>query len=216
MKSLDQTKAHVATLAALLVFLDLSRVNAGIIDLLRGEQAGPVPQRVAFVGSARVKQVQGDVLRLTGRDQWAPLKEGDELKPGDIVQSRSGSAVLSMTESESFVKVTPNTSCRLVPLQDGWDPAVLSGQEEREGFIVRSCRGQAYVASSGRDWTPVTVNTVLKRGTQVRTESGAFIDLFHTESQRATRIIGSVEVKLDERVLAERVHSPPTFAAARR
>ena len=205
----------MAAFTAFLLLCDGSTLNAGIVDLLRGEQTH-APQRVAFVGAARVKQVDGEVQRLAGVERWIPLQKGETLNPGDIVRTSTGSAVLLMVESESFVKVTPNTVCRLVPLEKNWDPAVLSGQEQREGFVVRSCRGNAYAASADGTWTPLTVNAVLAEGTQVRTEPGAFVDLFDTKSQRPIRISGSVEIQLSEQVLARRVAAPPTLAAARR
>jgi hypothetical protein len=215
MKTSFKVKSQMAAFSAFLLLSNSSMSNAGLVDLLRGEQT-PAPQRVAFVGAARVQQVEGEVQRLAGVEQWIPLKSGDTLNPGDIVRTSSGSAILLMLESESFVKVTPNTFCRLVPLAKNWDPAVLSGQEQREGFVVRSCRGNAYAASTDGNWTPLTVNAVLAEGTQVRTEPGAFVDLFDTKLQRPTRISGSVEIKLDEHVLAQRIVTPPTLAAARR
>ena len=190
-------------------------MRAGIIDILRGETLETPFQRVAFVGAASVKDAQGEVQRLAGVEHWVALKKGDQLQPGVLVRTTSGSAVLSMLESESFVKVSPNTLCRLVALENGWDKAVVSGREEREGFVVRSCRGNVYTRSADGSWTALAVNAVLAPGTQVRTESGAFVDLFHTQLQRPLRISGSVETSLNERALVQRTISAPTLAAAR-
>jgi hypothetical protein len=212
----SKTMKPLGTFTACLFLSSSPLLNAGLIDLLRGEPSEPALQRVAFVGTANVKEVQGEVLRLAGVERWVHLKNGDKLNPGDIVKTSSGCAVLSMVESESFVKVTPNTLCRIVPIQSGWDAAVVSGQESREGFVVRGCRGNAYANFGDGQWVTMAVNTVLASGTKVRTEPGAFIDLFHTKLQRPVRISGSMDVRLDERVLAQRVASPPSFAAARR
>ena len=210
-----KVKKIIGTIAACTFLSSTSLVNAGIIDLLRGEPGEQI-QRVAFVGAARVKEVQGEVHRLAGVERWVALEEGDHLQPGDMLRTSSGSALLCMVESESYVKVTPHTLCRLVPVENGWDPAVVSGEESQEGFVVRGCRGNAYANSGDGNWVALTVNTVLASGTKVRTEPGAFVDLFHTKLQRAVRISGSVDFRLDERVLAQRVISPPSLAAARR
>jgi hypothetical protein len=212
---MKSSKARIGILAACAFLASSSVVSAGIIDILRGETGETPFQRVAFVGAASVKEVQGEVQRLAGVEHWVALKKGDQLQPGDLLRTTSGSAVLSMLESESFVKVTPNTLCRLVALENGWDRAVLSGQEEREGFAVRGCRGNVYSRSADGSWTPLAVNAVLARGTQVRTERGALVDLFHTHLQRPLRISGSVETSLDERVLAQRLTEVPTLVAAR-
>jgi hypothetical protein len=173
-------------------------------------------QRVAFVGAANVKEVQGDVQRLAGVEHWTALKKGDELQPGDLLRTASGSAVLAMLESRSFVKVTPNTLCRLVVLESGWEKAIVSGQEEREGFVVRGCRGKVYARSTDGSWTPIAVNALLAPGTEIRTEPGAFVDLFHTRLQHPLRIGGSVETSLDERALAQRLTAAQSLAAAGR
>ena len=209
-------KKPVGMLAACAFLSNSAVVSAGIIDVLRGETDQTPFQRVAFVGAATVKEVQGEVQRLAGVEHWTALKKGDQLQPGDLLRTTSGSAVLSMLESESFVKVTPNTLCRLVALEHGWERAVLSGQEEREGFAVRGCRGKVYSRSADGNWTPLVVNAVLSPGTQVRTDPGASVDLFHTALQRPLRISGSVETSLDEKVLAQRVVAAPSLASARR
>ena len=212
----SKAKKPVGALAACALLSSSALVNAGIIDLLRGEASEEALQRVAFVGAASVKEIEGEVQRLAGVERWIALRKGDKLNPGDMLRTGSGSAVLCMVESESFVKVTPNTLCRLVPIEKGWDPAVVSGEESQEGFVVRGCRGNAYANSGDGNWAPMTVNAVLASGTKVRTEPGAFVDLFHTKWQRPVRISGSVNVRLDDRVLARRVTSPPSLAATRR
>ena len=212
------SKAHrssIGTVAAILC-LSATGLSAGIIDLLRGEDEPPDPQRVAFVGAATVRNIQGTAERLTGVERWVALREGDQLSPGDILRTGSGTAILCMRESESFVRLTPNTLCRLVPIQNNWDRAAVSGQEERHGFVVRSCRGQAFAETPTGKLTRLAVNDVLAVGTEVRTEPGAIVDLFHTETGRPVRIRGSVELKLDERTVAQRVAVQPSFAAARR
>ena len=219
MKSwLRTAKKPMALLTVCAILSSNALVGAGIIDILRGQTAEATAsfQRVAFVGAATVQEVQGEVQRLAGVEHWTALKKGDHLQPGDLLRTTSGSAVLSMLESESFVKVTPNTLCRLVALENGWDRAVLSGEEERQGFVVRSCRGNVYSQSADGRWTPLVVNAVLAEGTQVRTDPGASADLFHTQLQRPLRIGGSVETSLDEKVLAQRVVLAPTLAAAGR
>lgn len=187
--------------------------HAGVIDILRGEPAAP--QRVAFVGSAEVKTVTGKVMRLSGIDRWTELSQGAKLAPGDMIRSEDGNALLQMTESGSFIKITPNTVLRLVPIERTWDPGVLTGREEKSGFIVRSCRGSAFIEKTGR-WEPVEVNTVLARGTQVRTAPGSSIDLFDTQLRQAVRIQGPVRLTLDENLTLRPLRTAPSLASATR
>jgi hypothetical protein len=94
-----------------------ARAEWKLISFMRGEPgSAPPKQRVAFVGSAAVKTVEGNAERLCGIDCWTPLSAGYQLKTGDIIQTGKGSVVLKMDESQSFVKVTPNTVLRLIPL----------------------------------------------------------------------------------------------------
>src|SRR5688572_24660270 len=112
MKGRFNVRKLIATSA---VVASLTGVNtdAGFLDILRGE---PVePQRVAFIGAARVQGVSGTVERLSGIDQWTAVENGEELKPGDMIRTTTGTAIVQMTESGSFVKVTQNTVLRLVP-----------------------------------------------------------------------------------------------------
>jgi hypothetical protein len=99
------------------------RAEWKLISFMRGEPASAPPkQRVAFVGSAVVKAVDGKAERLCGIDSWTPLSSGYQLKTGDIIQTGEGSVVLKMNESQSFVRVTPNTVLRLIPLNDRTTP----------------------------------------------------------------------------------------------
>jgi hypothetical protein len=219
MKAVSAYSQLRASLTAVTFFASsLVGVNAGFIDLLRGEEAAPERsfQRVAFVGPARVKEVQGEAERLVGIDAWKRLEKGAELAPGDVVRTRNGTVVLRMSESGSFVKVTPRTILRLVPLDQGRDRSVLSGREERKGFVVRSCRGKATVRRPGGDWKNVEVNAVLSEGAELWTEPGTMIDLFDTKTQRPVRIHGSALIKLHGSAFANRVLVQPGLVAAAR
>lgn len=201
------------TSAALICTGFLQTATAGVLDLLRGEPAEP--QRVAFVGSAEIKNFTGRVQRLSGIDRWNTVTPGTKLQPGDIIRSQEGTALLQMKGSQSFVKVTPNTIVRFVPMHSEWDSAVLSGREEKDGFIVRSCRGIAFVEKDGR-WQPLEVNTVIARGTEVRTSPRAVIDLFDTQSKQPVRIQGPARLTLDENVATRRMRTAPNLASATR
>jgi len=203
----------IATSAAIFS-LNGIQSEAGLINLLRGEPAEP--QRVAFIGAARIQEVSGTVERLTGIDRWKVVANGAQLQPGDIIRTTEGTAVLQMTESGSFIKVTPNTVLRLVPAEHAGDRTLVFGQEARDGFVVRSCRGKAYVANKSGEWQPVEVNQVLARGANLRTESGAVIDLFDTETKRPVRVPGAVRLTLNDEMLARRVAGQPSIAALRR
>lgn len=189
--------------------------HAGFMDLLRGDPASNtvVAQRVAFVGTATVKEVQGRAEKLVGIDSWEQLRKGVELAPGDIIRTQEGTVMLHMVQSGSFVKMTPHTVLRLLRFEKGWDPAILSGREDRKGFIVRSCRGRAFARSAGSEWESVTVNSVLTAGCEVRTEPGAVVDLFNTDKRQPVRIPGSSYLKLNDALLASRVHTEPALVA---
>lgn len=214
MKSiLSKAKKRFAIATTLICLGSSQMTGAGILDLMRGEPAPPEPQRVAFVGSAKVRQINGSAERLSGVDRWKKLELGAQLYPGDVIRTRASSVVLCMSESQSFVKVTPNTVLRLVEIEKGWDRAVVSGEEERTGFVVRSCRGKAYFDPGDGSWRILEVNDVLARGTDVRTEAGAMVDLFHTGTKRPLRIPGSAQVTLNEEVLARRASFEPSLAS---
>ena len=199
-------KTSSTLLAVLGCLSSLSSVQAGFLDVLRGEPDSTTPsfQRVAFIGSARVKEVQGQAERLVGIDSWKPLEKRAELMPGDLVRTHNGTVLLRMNESGSFVKVTPQTILRLVALENNWDQGALSGMEEKKGFVVRSCRGKAFVREPGQEWKSVEVNAVLAAGSEIRTESETVVDLFNTRRQRALRIQGPVVIKLQESALANK------------
>jgi hypothetical protein len=205
----------IASAAIIFFFANTTCVNAGIISLLRGETTVPEQQRVAFVGAAEVKEVSGAVERLAGVDRWEKLSAGARLLPGDIIRTAAGSAVLCMCESKSFVKITPNTLLRLVDFESGWDRSIVSGREERSGFVVRSCRGSAFFAEANGGWKSVQVNQVLAPGTALRTQAGAVVDLFDNSSKRPLRVPGAAQLKLDEQTLARTVTKEPTFASAK-
>lgn len=210
------TKLRKTGPTVLLIYLfSLSSLEAGFFDVLRGEADAAIPsfQRVAFVGSARVKEVQGEAERLAGIDSWKPLEKGAELMPGDLVRTRNGTVVLRMTDSGSFVKVTPQTILRLLECESTWDRGALSGTEEKQGFAVRSCRGKAFVREPGQEWKSVEVNVVLADGSEVRTEPETVVDLFNIGKQRAVRIQGPAVVNLQESAVAGKSVVGPSFVA---
>ena len=86
-----------------------------LLSFLRGEAIEPPVQRVAFVGCATVREVQGTAERLCGIDCWSAVKPGMELKPGDVIRAGTGTVVLKIERSDSYVKINSNTVLRLVP-----------------------------------------------------------------------------------------------------
>jgi len=173
-----------------------------LLKMLR-EEPQPPPQRVAFIGSARVEQIHGKVERLSGIDTWSPVNPGFRLEPGDMLRTQNGSATIRMSDSKSFVKITPNTILRLVPLEKNGDPASLTGSEDHNGFVVRSCRGSAVFRDAG-EWKPVIVNTVLPESAIIRTDPGSTVDLFSTITKHAVRIDGSQQIELANAILVRR------------
>ncbi len=193
-------------------------VSAGIIKILKGDkpQSQPQFQRVAFVGPAVVKEVTGRAERLAGLDRWEAVEKGAELQPGDIVRTHNGTVLLRMTESGSFIKMTPWTMLRLAPFEKGWDRGVLSGREEQEGYIVRSCRGDAQYREKNGDWKRVTVNAVLAEGSVVKMQTDTTIDLFGTREMRPVRLQGRTETALTASIFPGRSADSTTVAAVTR
>jgi len=216
MKTWIFVKNRLASAAIIFLAANTASIQGGFFDIRRGESAEPEPQRVAFVGAAQVREATGIVERLSGVDQWEKLQAGEELLPGDVVRTAEGTAVLRMRESKSFVKITPHTTLRLIAIESGWDRAVVTGREERTGFVVRSCRGKAYVIAANGEWRLLRVNDVLAPGTALRTSSEAVVDLFHNASHQPLRVVGAVQLKLETPLLARVPIVQPTLMATSR
>lgn len=145
-KALNTLKRKTAV-AALALLLASPAATAGIMDILRG----PAPaanetewRRVAFVGEARVLEVQG-TAELMNRGRWQPLRKGAALREGDEIRTRpDGRVTLQMRGSGSLVRVTPSTILRLASMSPEWDPAAQTGRESKSGYAVRSVRGSAF------------------------------------------------------------------------
>ena len=185
--------------------------NAGLIALLRGDDASASPcQHLAFVGSAKVEAVQGKPLRLQGIDGWAQLHTGATLEPGDLIRSEDGIVLLRMRVTDSFIKVTPHTLVRLVPLEK--NESTLANVNK--GFVVRACRGIAESRDSSGIWKPIEINAVLPDGAALRTGTGATVDLFNTASNRPLRITGKADLALNS-AIAARIISQTALASVR-
>jgi hypothetical protein len=202
------------------IFLSLTLLHfstpadAGLIALMRGpKQPEPAFQRVAFVGAAVVREVQGTAEKLSGIDRWETLRPGTALQPGDIIRTRQGTVVLRMTARGAFIKVTPQTVLRLTPLEKNWDRSVLTGREEAEGFVIRSCRGDARVQDATGAWRKVAVNAVIPEGTPIRVARDGVLDLYWTREARALRLTGHSEAILNASVFSGR--KAETVALAR-
>jgi hypothetical protein len=190
--------------------------RGGLLDILK---EGPSPadreyQRVAFVGEAKVRNVEGKTELLAGIERWVRLREGTRLRPGDVVRTGEGASVLlQMVESGSLIRMTPRTVLRLTPLEEGWDRSALSGKEEKKGYSVRSVRGKVLVRAGDLQWEGVEVNSVLPQGAIVRTDPGAWMDLFHCESGKFVRVQSDTQVVLsDASELTSRSLRSPTVA----
>jgi hypothetical protein len=216
----SSSSSRILTLSAALVIASAIPARAGIIDLLRGnsraEEEAAVYQKVAFVGSAEVKVVEGRAMRLSGVDRWTPLQAGIEITPGDIIRSGEGFVILRMKESDSFVKITPHTVLRLVPMENGWDRGVLSGREERRGFLVRGCRGKAETQVKAGDWKTVAVNSVLSEGAVIQVGADSTVDLFAITQGRPVRITGPTRVTLSPSVIGSGRLAQSALASADR
>jgi hypothetical protein len=210
MKRLTRWTSKISKFLAAALCFAAFEANAGLISILKhgrpeAPEAAPAParpewQRVAFVGSAVIKEVSGRVEMLKGVDRWVAIGKGQRLQPGDLVRTGEGSrAVLKMESSGSFVAMTPKTILRLSVFEKTWDQSVLSGVETRKGYKVRSLRGVAEVKKNNQ-WLPLSVESVIPVGASVRTHPNTTMDLFHSESGSFIRLQPSVEVALDPAV----------------
>ena len=208
--------------AALLLSASLqlaAPARAGLLDILRGPapaaepSAQPSYHRVAFVGPALVKEVHGQAELLSGIDRWLPLSAGARLEPGDIVRTGDGTVVLRMASSGSFVKMTPRTILRLAEFEQSWDRSVLTGREENQGFVVRSCRGPAQIQEAGGLWRPLLVNSVIAEGTSIRLEQGTVLDLFWNSEARPIRLQGQRQTILSAALFPDSSAAPVALAA---
>jgi hypothetical protein len=112
MKSLTSL---IGVITTAMCFSASSHAEFKFISMLRGEPKAPSFQRVAFLGSASVRDIQGQAERLCGIDRWSPIDKGTQLHPGDVIRALSGSVVLKMDRTDSYVRINPNTVLRLVP-----------------------------------------------------------------------------------------------------
>lgn len=108
----------MGVLSAAAILAAPARGEMKFISILRGEPKVPSYQRVAFAGKATVREVRGTAERLCGIDCWAPIQAGAHLQPGDVIRAASGTVVLKMERSESFVRINANTILRLVPANE--------------------------------------------------------------------------------------------------
>src|SRR5436190_1978672 len=212
MKSSVQFKAlATVTTFTTVTLLSLSilanrQTEAGLISFLKGDgdktkESEPAVQKVGFFGCATVREVSGNVEYLDGIDKWLPLAPGKHLKEGDILRTRQGHVVIQMCESDSLVKVTPQIVARLLALDQSGDRGIISGSEQREGYLVRSLHGKAYFKDGSAAWKPVRVNEVLPEGTLVRTEPAASMQVVSTKERRAMRLDPAGEVLLGSHAL---------------
>ena len=214
MKALNTIRRKTA-ITGLALFLAAPAATAGILDILRG----PAPavnetewRRVAFVGEARVLDVQG-TAELMNRGRWQPLRKGAALREGDEIRTQPESRVtLQMRASGSLVRVTPSTILRLASMAPEWDQAVRTGRESKSGYAVRSVRGSAF-QETGTAPHPVEVNMVLPENAIVRTEPGAALDLIHLATGEFVRIEGRARAELNQALTARRLHEAQELAA---
>jgi hypothetical protein len=203
----------VSCVAALL--LCTPGTQAGILSILKGDAGKPQPyQKVGFVGCAEVKEVKGQVQYLRGIEKWQPLKAGSHLSEGDLVRCENGEATLKMCESSSLVRVKQQTMLRLLTCEKDWDRGVLSGTEQRKGYVVRSLRGHAWVRNEeDSKWKGIEVNDVLPEGAVIKTRGSTAIQFFCTEELTVLRVATPGEVRLSSG-LAQNASEPPSLAAA--
>jgi hypothetical protein len=172
-------------ITATTLLLGTVSVQAGFLQILKGDQENKCEcekyQRVAFVGSAQVKEVKGKVEFLSGVNKWSQLSSGKTLKPGDLVRTSTGSrAILKMTDSGSLVSVTPATILRLVPFEKEWSPAILTGDTQGKGYVVRALRGEAEFQSEA-GWQKLSMQSEVAPGSKIRLVSGQQVDLYSRE-----------------------------------
>lgn len=189
---------HISLLAAAL-FTTIPDSHAGIISILKRGNAGeekPVVQKVAFVGCAKVKAVEGNAEKLCGIEKWERIEAGSHVEPGDVIRTQQGEVLLEMCESSSLVKVIPTTVVRLIPLKKSWDKSIVSGIEEKSGCMVRAVSGKAFFKFGTEEWQPVLVNTVLPLGAEVRVPGEGRVCLFNNMDKKPLTLAGNSSTRI--------------------
>jgi hypothetical protein len=182
------------SLTALFLFAQTSPVSAG---------SNKNFSKVAFIGSATTKSVEGDVTWSLDNQRWQPLSAGSCLPQGAIIRTGvGGRSVLLMDQSRSLVQLPPRTLAKLRGLEASHDPTSLTGTEQQEGFTVRAVRGEASIMERGR-WIPLKVNVFVKEGRAIRTGHESTIDLFSNQTGVVIRLLPSSVLVLDPAPILE-------------
>jgi len=182
--------------------MKISKWSLGFAALLSAAvateaQTAQTSKRVAFIGEAQVKKVEGSAQKELSSGQWAPLQPGDTLPTGSLFRTQADSRlILKMVKSDSYVSVAPNTVVRLAELQKGLTIASLTGKEEGAEVVVRAVRGKARVLSAEGRWQLLRTGANLGRGAQIKTEDNTIVDLFIPSQGRLIRMTPKTEIAL--------------------
>src|SRR5687767_3721182 len=140
LKNPGRTAGSTTCLLLLAITINLSAGNA-----LTGDSRSTAKwKRVAFIGEAEVRTVEGKVeLSIDGKN-WIAAQPRASLGAGAMLRTHEdGKATLSMKASGSMVRISPQTIMRLASLPPKADRSSLTGREEQPGLRIRAVRGSA-------------------------------------------------------------------------
>ena len=142
---------------------------------------------MAFIGDAEVKTISGVVEVVSGKEERI-LHEKETAKVGQVLRIwRGAEVVLQMKNSKSLVRAKGPTLLRLAPDSEGYDRASVTGEENKEGFVVRAVRGGGKY-QDGEYWRNIQAGMHLPDGTRVRPFRDSVLDFYHPATHTAYRI----------------------------
>jgi hypothetical protein len=144
-------------------------------------------RKVAFIGDAEVKTISGVVEIVSGRQERI-LHEKETARVGQILRIwRGAEVVLQMNNTKSLVRAKGPVLLRLAPDSEGYDRASVTGEEEKNGFIVRAVRGGGKY-QDGTYWKNLHTGMSLPEGTRVRPFHDSVLDFYHPATRKGIRV----------------------------
>ena len=163
-------------------------------------KAGPGMAKAAINGEARVRLLKGQAEYAYDSANWKPLSAGKALEAGATIRTSDKSEViLSVEETGAFLRVSPNSVLALNSVAATEAAMKTSNlQKEKGSATVRAVRGKAEVYTKAAQWEPLKVNTLVTRGSILRTSSGATVDLFFSDKSLVVRMDSDTILRLDQ------------------
>jgi hypothetical protein len=186
-------------------------IAALTIGLARGEEDW---RKVAFIGDADVKSISGLVEVISGKEERV-LHEKEIATIGQTLRIwRGAEVILMMHGSKSLVRAKGPVLLRLAPVKEGYDRASLTGEEPKQGFIVRAVHGHGKY-QDGVYWRDLQAGMTIPEGARVRPFRDSVLDFYHPGTHTAYRITDHTrQTQLVAKTEKTEEESSPTILAA--